>query len=265
MLLPSAGCGGPADPRPILTLATTTSTQDSGLLDRLVPMFERRSGIDVKVVAVGSGQALQLGRRGDADVILAHSPRAEAQFMAEGHGESRRPVMHNDFVLVGPPSDPANVQGSTTIAGAFAAIAEHGSPFISRGDESGTHQKESQIWADAGIEPRGDWYVKAGAGMGQALRMADQMRAYTLSDRATFLAERGSLELAIVSQGDPALRNHYHVIVVSPRAHPGVHAKEAGQFAEFLLSDEAREAIATFGVDRHGEPLFVPDGREEPR
>jgi tungstate transport system substrate-binding protein len=259
------GCGGSSSSHGTLTLATTTSTQDSGLLDVLVPMFREETGIEVRVVAVGSGQALQLGRRGDADAILAHSPDDEARFMAEGHGESRRAVMHNDFVLVGPPSDPANIRGSTSIVAAFRAIAEGRSPFVSRGDESGTHQKERRIWSAAGIEPGGAWYVRAGAGMGQVLRMADQKRAYTLCDRATYLARQGALDLEIVAQGDPLLRNHYHVIVVRPEAHPGVHAGEARRFAEFLLSREGRRAISTFGIDRHGEPLFIADDPEVAR
>lgn len=255
----ASGCGGSSSPHRTLTLATTTSTQDSGLLDVLVPRFREKSGIEVKVVAVGSGQALQLGRRGDADVILAHSPEDEERFMAEGHGESRRAVMHNDFVLVGPPSDPASIRGSTSIAEAFGAIARSRSPFVSRGDDSGTHRKELAIWQVAGVEPAGDWCVRAGAGMGQVLRMADQERAYTLGDRATFLAQRGTLDLVIVVEGDPLLKNRYHVLVVSPEKHRVVHVREARMFAGFLRSDEARRAISTFGIDRFGEGLFVPD------
>jgi tungstate transport system substrate-binding protein len=166
--------------------------------------------------------------------------------------------MHNDFVLVGPPSDPASVRGSTSIAEAFRAIAEGRSPFVSRGDDSGTHRKELEVWRVAGVEPAGDWYVKAGAGMGQVLRMADQERAYTLGDRATYLAQRGTLDLVIMSEGDPLLKNRYHVLVISPERHPGVHVGEARRFAQFLRSGEARRAISTFGIDRHGEALFVP-------
>ncbi len=236
------------------------------MLDVLIPLFRRQTGIAVRVVAVGSGQALQLGRRGDADVILAHAPEAEETFMAEGHGESRRAVMHNTFVLVGPPSDPADIGGSTSIVEAFTAIARSQSPFVSRGDDSGTHRKELQIWKGAGVEPEGDWYIRAGAGMGQVLRMADQTRAYTLSDRATFLAQGGTLDLAVAVEGDPLLRNHYHVIVVSPETHPGIHAREARAFADFLRGDEVRKVISSFGVDRFGESLFVPDEPEaDPR
>jgi tungstate transport system substrate-binding protein len=186
-VLACGGCG--RAPAPAITLATTTSTQDSGLLDALLPRFRQETGIEVKVVAVGTGQALQLGRRGDADVLLVHDPAGEEQFMAEGFGSERRPVMHNDFVLVGPPADPAGVKGQASAAAAFARIARARAPFVSRGDESGTHQKEKAVWRAAGIEPGGDWYVRAGGGMGQVLRMATEKRAYTLSDRGTFLAQ----------------------------------------------------------------------------
>jgi tungstate transport system substrate-binding protein len=241
-----------------LTLATTTSTQDSGLLDVLVPMFREETGIEVKVVAVGSGQALRLGQRGDADVILSHSPEAEERFMAEGHGESRRAVMHNDFVLVGPADDPAGAKGKTSVAGAMAAIAGSRSTFVSRGDDSGTHQKEKQVWKAAGVEPGGDWYVETGSGMAQVLRMADQKRAYTLSDRATYLAQGRRPDL-VVSQGDTLLRNDYHVLVVNPEKHPGARVGEARRFAKFLLSGEASTAISKFGIGRFGEALFVPN------
>jgi tungstate transport system substrate-binding protein len=253
------GCRSSEAPTRTLTLATTTSTQDSGLLDVLLPLFRQRTGVEVKVVAVGSGQALQLGRRGDTDVILAHSPEAEEHFMAEGHGEGRRAVMHNDFVLVGPASDPAALKGKKTTAEALTAIAVGRTPFVSRGDDSGTHQKEQQVWKAAGVEPGGDWYVEAGAGMAQVLRMASERRAYTLSDRATYLAQKGLLDLAVIVEGDPLLVNRYHVIVVSPEKHPGVRVVEARKFADFLNSEVARAAISRFGIDRYGEPLFVPD------
>jgi tungstate transport system substrate-binding protein len=191
-------------------------------------------------------------------VILAHSPAAEERFMAEGHGESRRAVMHNEFVLVGPKDDPAGLRGETSIVEAFATMARSRSPFVTRGDESGTHQKELEVWRAAGIEPGGDWYVQAGAGMAQVLRMADQKRAYALSDRATYLAQRGGLALALIVEGDPLLRNPYHVIVVSPERHPGVRVEAARRFVEFLRSASGREAISEFGRDRFGESLFVP-------
>jgi tungstate transport system substrate-binding protein len=263
-ILLAVGCGGPPARELTLTLATTTSTQDSGLLDALVPMFRRESGVEVKVVAVGSGQALELGRRGDADVVLAHSPAAEERFMAEGFGESRRAVMSSDFVLVGPPGDPAGLADLRPVSRAFAAIARGGYPFVSRGDESGTHRKEIEIWKAADIEPGGDWYVQAGTGMAQALRMADQKRAYTLSDRATFLAQRAGLDLKILGQGDRLLDNEYHVIVVSPAKHPGVHAGAAREFAGFLVSPGTQGVIAEFGRDRYGEPLFRVAGAGRP-
>jgi tungstate transport system substrate-binding protein len=253
----AAGCSSsPTAPRDTITLATTTSTQDSGLLDALLPRFRERSGVEVKVVAVGSGQALALGRRGDADVLLTHDPDGEEKFMAEGNGSRRESVMHNDFVLVGPPDDPAGVRGASSAADAFAAVAKRGATFVSRGDESGTHQKEKAVWKRAGVEPSGDWYLRAGAGMGAVLRMAGEKRAYTLADRGTYLALRDGLGLEMLSEGDPLLTNPYSVIVVSPERHPHARGESAGRFADFLLSDEAQGVIKEFGVDRHGQPLF---------
>src|SRR5262245_18820537 len=246
-LLACCGCGARQAGTEAVTLATTTSTQDSGLLDVLLPLFGEQTGIEVKAVAVGSGQALELGRRGDADVLLVHDPAGERRFMAEGHGALRREVMHNDFVLVGPPADPAGVKGLKSITAAFARLAAQGSPFVSRGDESGTHQKEKAIWRQAGVEPRGDWYVRAGAGMGQVLRLASEKRACTLADRGTFLALRKGLDLAVLCEGDALLRNPYSVIVVSPEKHPHVRESAARRFADFLTSAEGRRAIAGFG------------------
>lgn len=253
--LAGAGCARPG-PKPSLTLATTTSTQDSGLLDVLVPMFRAQTGIEVKVVAVGTGQALELGRRGDADVLLVHDPVGEQRFVDEGFGVGRRPVMWNDFVVVGPPADPAGIKGLTSAGAAFTRIARAEAPFVSRGDESGTHVKERQVWRQAKIEPQGGWYVRAGAGMGQVLRMAGEKRAYTLSDRGTFLALRKGLDLAILCAGDPLLSNQYSVILVNPIRHPHVQREAAQQFADFLVSPETQTAIAGFGKDRFGESLF---------
>jgi tungstate transport system substrate-binding protein len=258
----AAGCLRSSEPTPTLTLATTTSTQDSGLLDVLVPMFRDRMGITVKIVAVGTGQALELGRRGDADVLLVHDPVSEERFMAEGHGSQRRPVMFNDFVLVGPEQDPAGVRGETSIGRAFAALQRTGSPFVSRGDESGTHQKEKQVWKQANVEPRGDWYIRAGAGMGQVLRMASEKQAYTLTDRGTFLAQGKALGLVILSQGDPLLKNQYSVLLLNPEKHPAIHQQAARQLADFLISAETQRAIAEFGRDRFGEPLFFPNAAQ---
>jgi tungstate transport system substrate-binding protein len=249
-------CGCSTKPAETLTLATTTSAQDSGLLDMLAPMFRAQTGIELKVVAVGTGQALELGRRGDADVLLVHAPSAEKKFMEEGFGALRREVMYNDFVLVGPPADPAAVKKEASIAEAFRRIAQHGSVFVSRGDESGTHQKEREIWKDAGVEPAGEWYIRAGAGMGQVLRMASEKRAYTLTDRGTYLAQGGGLDLSVLCEKDPILVNRYSVIVVNPEKHPSLRHQAARQFANFLTSPDVQKTIAEFGVERYGQPLF---------
>lgn len=248
--------------RPI-TLATTTSTQDSGLLDVLLTAFEKESEIKVKVVAVGSGQALELGRRGDTDVLLTHSPDAEQKFMDEGYGDQRRAVMHNDFVIVGPASDPAKVTEHTQATDALGAIAASSQPFISRGDESGTHQKELAIWRAAQVEPKGEWYLKAGAGMAQALRIADEKRAYVLTDRATYLALRAELENVIVLEGDERLLNRYSVITLCQSKHPHLQSAPAEAFAKFLVSPRGQDLIGTYGIERFGQPLFVPDAKNE--
>ena len=255
-LLLMAGCAESTESTNTLTLATTTSTRDSGLLDVLVPMFESESGTQVNVVAVGSGQALELGRRGDADVLLTHAPDAEEQFMDEGYGSARRAVMHNDFVIVGPPDDPVGLADETTVAEVFKKLAENEATFISRGDESGTHMKETAIWQNAEVDPDGEWYISAGAGMGAALRMASEMRGYTLSDRSTYLAQREMLELAILFEGDATLRNPYTVIVVSSERHPHVNEKAAVAFADFLTSEDAQAVIDGYGVEEFGESLF---------
>lgn len=252
-----AGCTGSDPSQQTLTLATTTSTRDSGLLKALLPVFEEETGIEVKVVAVGTGQALELGRRGDADVLLTHAPAAEQQFMDEGHGQLREPVMHNDFVLVGPPSDPAKIGQTTTVSQAFCQLAEAEAPFVSRGDNSGTHMKEKAIWQTTSIEPHGEWYIPAGTGMAAVLRMASEKQAYTLSDRGTFLAQNAP-DLTIVSQGDSLLHNPYAVIVVSSDRHPGVKRAAAEQFSQFLVSPTAQSIIRKFGIDRFGQPLFFP-------
>ena len=254
----AAGCRN-SQPPPAITLATTTSTQDSGLLDVLLPMFRVQTGIEVKVVAVGSGQALELGRRGDADVLLTHAPVAEDNFMAEGWGSDRRPVMHNDFVLLGPADDPAQVKQAKSIDGALAQIASASSNFVSRGDESGTHQKEREIWKQAEIDPAGDWYARVGSGMAQTIRIANEKSAYTLADRGTYLSMRDGCNLVVLSEGDPLLMNRYSVILVSPTKHPQVKARQAKQFADFLQLPATRKAIADFGVEKYKQPLFVPD------
>jgi tungstate transport system substrate-binding protein len=255
MVLLVAGCAPPERSK-ILTLATTTSTRDSGLLDVLVPMFETETGIEVKVVAVGSGQALELGRRGDADVLLTHAPDAEQQFMDAGHGDQRYPIMHNDFVLVGAQTDRANVAGQSAITEAFRRITQSESPFISRGDDSGTHMKEKIIWNNGKIDPRGEWYIRAGAGMAAVLRMASEKRAYTLTDRGTYLAQRAGLDLTILCESDPLLNNPYAVIVVSAAKHPGGNHQGANRFAQFLLAPKVQGVIGEFGARRYGQPLF---------
>jgi tungstate transport system substrate-binding protein len=239
-----------------VVLATTTSTQDTGLLDQLVPRFERRTGLKVKVIAVGTGQALELGRRGDADVLLVHAPQAELKFMAEGHGIERRPVFYNDFVLVGPAEDPAHVRHARTAAAAIKAIALAQSTFVSRGDDSGTYKKEQALWKSAGISPGGRSYLSAGSGMAEALRMAAERQAYTLSDRGTYLALSRTLPLQVVFEGGQALRNPYAVICGNPQRHFGVNIAGARQFAAFLLLPETQQFIDSFGKTRFGQSLF---------
>ncbi len=251
-----------SEPSVSLTLATTTSTRDSGLLDLLIPQFEKQTGIRVKVLAVGSGQALELGRRGDADILLTHAPEAEQEFMKQGFGELRRALMYNDFVLVGPASDPAKIKGQKSIVVTLQRIAQAKLPFVSRGDESGTHQKEKAIWKQAAVAPAGDWYISAGSGMAAVLRMATEKQAYTLSDRGTFLAQRQRLELVIVSEGDPLLRNPYAILLVSAAKHPHIQREAARKFLEFLVAPAVQKTIAEFGVKEFGMPLFFPTSAE---
>jgi tungstate transport system substrate-binding protein len=249
----------PAPARAEVLLATTTSTQDSGLLDVLVPDFAARTGYRVKTVAVGSGQALKMGEQGNADVLLVHSPAAEQAFMQTGAGLDRRLVMHNDFVLVGPPGDPARVAGRPAVA-ALQAIAAAGAPFVSRGDNSGTHALELALWRQAGIAPGGQpWYIEAGQGMGATLSIAGEKDAYTLADRATYLAFRARIPSRILVEKDPALLNIYHVIRVNPQRWPQVNAAGAVAFADYLLSPAGQQLIGSFGVDQYGQALFVPD------
>jgi len=255
-----AGESGAAQAK--LILATTTSTQDSGLLDVIVPDFEQQANADVDVVAVGTGQALQLGTDCNADVVLVHARAREDKFMADGDGSRREDVMFNDFVLLGPPSDPAGIAGMTDAAAALTLIADSQSPFISRGDDSGTHTKEKSVWAAAGIEPAGDWYVAAGQGMGAVLTMANEQQAYTLSDRATYLARTlEGTDLVIAVEGDAALFNPYGVIVVNPEKCTNVNADLANQFVDWMISVPTQEMIAAFGQDEFGQSLFTPDSQ----
>jgi len=249
----------PLPERPDLILATTTSTQDSGLLDALVPAFQDATGYIVKVVAVGTGQALKMGEEGNADVLLVHAPSSEVTYMDGGFGGERRLVMHNDFILVGPQADPAGVSG-LTIPAALQAIASTGSPFASRGDDSGTHKKELDLWKKAEVEPAGQaWYIETGQGMGATLTIASEKGAYTLTDRATFLANQDNLDLAILLEGDPSLLNVYHVITVNPDKWTAVNADGATAFADYLTSVEGQKLIGNFGVEKYGQPLFIPD------
>ena len=238
-----------------MILATTTSTQDSGLLDELVPRFQRDSGCSVKTVAVGSGEALELGAKGDADVLLVHSPEAEEEYMDGGHGVSRKAVMHNDFVVVGPADDPGRVKGADSAAEAFAGIAKAEAPFASRADESGTNTKELSLWEAAGVEPGGSWYIETGQGMGETLTIASQKQAYTLSDRGTFLAT-DNLDLDVLVEGGEDLLNPYHVIVVKGE---GANRACAQEFSDWITSPEIQDEIGRFGVAEYGQPLFVPD------
>ncbi|OPY92659.1 MAG: PBP superfamily domain protein [Syntrophaceae bacterium PtaU1.Bin231] len=241
-------------------LATTTSTQDSGLLDVLVPMFEKKTGFFVKTIAVGSGQAMAMGSKGEADVLLVHSPAAEKKFMADGNGVERRLVMHNDFVIVGPPSDPAKIKGMKKASEAFKKIAASGSIFTSRGDNSGTHAKEKDIWKAAGLAYEGEkWYQQTGLGMGQTLAVAAEKKTYTLTDRGTYLALKKNLGLDILVEGDGILLNIYHVIEVNPKKWPKANLAGGKAFADFMVSRETQDMIKTFGVDRYGSPLFFPD------
>lgn len=242
-----------------ITVATTTSTRDSGLMDVLVPMFEAKTRIQVKVVAVGSGQALEMGRRGDVDLLLTHAPEAEAEFVEQGFGIDRHAVMHNDFVMVGSPADPAGIKDIRSVTQAFQQISEQAALFVSRGDNSGTHMKERKIWANAELEPAGDWYLEAGAGMAATLRVASEKQAYTLCDRGTFLSHRDDLQLEMLYEGDSLLRNDYSVTLISGTKHPHVNAVVAGLFSAFLRDEEAQRAIAEFGKDTYGQPLFFAD------
>jgi tungstate transport system substrate-binding protein len=260
LLLP--GCK-PNPDEPELILATTTSTQDSGLLDVLIPTFEEQSGYIVQVIAVGSGEAMQMGKDGNADVLLVHAPASEEQFMADGYGSDRRLVMHNDFIIVGPEADPAGIRGMTSSAEAFTQIANAGALFVTRGDDSGTHKKELAIWKAASITPEGDWYMETGQGMGASLTIASEQGAYILTDRATFLATQENLSLEILVEGEAALLNIYHVIVVNPELYPLVNNDGAIAFADFMVDEDTQATIGEFGMEEFGQPLFFPDAGKD--
>jgi len=247
-------------------LATTTSTRDAGLLDSLLPVFERQTRYHVKVIAVGSGQALAMGRRGDADLVLSHAPEAERALVDSGHFVRRRLVMHNEFLVVGPASDPAGLRGLSDAVAAFRRLAERRAPFVSRGDQSGTHQREQQIWKRAaGSPPRDGWYVESGQGMGATLQLADEKRAYTLTDRATYLAWRDKLQLVPMVEGDSLLYNVYHVLELNPKNAARVNLAGGRALADFFVAPETQGLIAGFGKARFGQSLFVPDAGKPDR
>jgi tungstate transport system substrate-binding protein len=253
-----------AQPKTII-LATTTSTQDSGLLDVLLPIFEKKTGYFVKTIAVGSGQAMAMGQKGEADVLLVHSPAAEKKFVAEGYGVNRRLIMHNDFIIVGPSEDPAKIKGMRFASESFKKIASAKALFLSRADKSGTHVKELDIWKASGINPEKEkWYQQTGLGMGQTLNVTGEKKGYTLADRGTYLALRKNLGLDILVEGDAILLNIYHVIEVNPAKWPKVNAAGGKAFADFMVSKETQDIIKTFGIDKFGSPLFFPDaGKKE--
>jgi tungstate transport system substrate-binding protein len=253
------GCTGkPTDTE--IIMASTTSTGDSGLMDVLIPIFEEKTGYTVKPIYVGTGAALTMGENGEADVLLVHAPTSEVAFMEAGHGISRKLVMHNDFIFVGPAADPAGIKGMTSAVDTIKKIAESSSIFISRGDDSGTHKLELSLWKKAEIEPEGQaWYQESGQGMGATLTIASEKEAYTITDRATYLATQQNLILDILVEGDPVLLNIYHVIQVNPEKSEMINADGAKAFADFMVSSEAQEAIRTFGVSEFGQPLFFPD------
>ncbi len=241
-------------------LATTTSTQDTGLLDELLPIFEKQTGYFVKTIAVGSGQAMAMGERGEADVLLVHSPDAEKKFMEAGNGLNRKLIMHNDFIIIGPAADPAKIKSAKTVKEAMKLIADSGSLFVSRGDNSGTNAKEKGLWKAAGINPEGQkWYQQTGLGMGQTLNVAAEKSGYTIADRGTYLSLQKNLGLVILSEGDKSLLNIYHVIEVNPVKFIKVNAAGAKAFSDFMVAKKTQDNIGKFGVTKYGSPLFFPD------
>jgi len=263
-----AGCGSatteeatPAEPAGSIILATTTSTQDSGLLDYLLPEFTKDTGIEVQTVAVGTGAAIQMGVDGEADVLLVHSKADEEAFMKNGDGVERSDVMYNDFILVGPTSDPTGIKANypSDIVGALTAINDAKAKFISRGDDSGTHKKELKLWKAANITPEGDWYISAGQGMGAVLTMASEQQAYTISDRATYLSMKDTVDLQIVTEGAKDLLNQYGVITVNPEKNAQINYEGAKAFYDWMISAKGQELIGKYGIDKYGQALFTPN------
>ncbi len=254
-----AACGSADSSNPNIILATTTSTQDSGLLDVLVPLFEKQTGYKVQTVAVGTGEALKMGEEGNADVLLVHAPSSEVKFMEGAFGKDRSLVMHNDFIIVGPANDPAGIK-ELEPRESFEAIYKTGAAFVSRGDDSGTHKKELEFWKKAELEPAGQvWYIETGQGMGASLTVASEKGAYILTDRATYLANQDNLDLEIRLEGNKALLNVYHVITVNPDKWPKVNYDGARAFAKFMTDPATQKVISEFGVAKFGQPLFYPD------
>ena len=254
-------CAPAAPPNPNLILATTTSTLDSGLLDVLIPLFETESGYTVQTVAVGSGQAMKMGEEGNADVLLVHAPASEVTFMENGFGKDRALVMHNDFIIMGPAADPSGIKGKPVIA-ALKLISVGNGKFVSRGDDSGTHKAELTLWKKAELDPKVStpvWYLESGQGMGATLTIASEKSAYTLTDRATYLANKGNLQLEVLVEGDQSLLNVYHVITVNNEKWPKVNYEGAMAFLEFMTAPSTQEVIGQFGVDKFAQPMFYPD------
>ncbi len=246
-----------------LILSTTTSTENSGLLAYILPVLKEKTGIETKVVAVGTGKALQMGRDGDADVLLVHAKPSEEEFVAEGHGVERFDVMYNDFVLLGPSDDPAevNTNAPKDVVKALEIVKEKQAKFVSRGDDSGTHKKELSLWKEGNIEPSGDWYLSAGKGMGDVIQMTDEVLGYTMSDRATYLSMKENLDLKVVTEGDERLFNQYGVIAVNPDKNDKINAEAAQMFIDWILSEETQELISEFGIEEFGQPLFIPNAK----
>lgn len=271
VVLSLSGCGSKqaqptqAEQKPERTmiLATTTSTQDSGLLDNILPVFEKESGIKVKVVAKGTGEAMKMGERGDADCLLVHAKAQEEKFVKDGFGVKRYDVMYNDFIIVGPKDDPAKIkeQAASDPIKALKLISDSKSPFISRGDESGTHSKEKELWKAAGITPSGSFYISAGKGMGAVLQMAKEKNAYTLTDRATYLSMQDKLDLIIMTEKNDKLYNQYGVIKLNPEKHK-IKEKEADEFITWILSDKTQKLISEFGKDKFNQSLFIPNAKK---
>jgi len=242
-----------------IILATTTSTYDSGLLDELIPAFEKKYNISVTPIAVGTGEALKMGERGEVDVVLVHARSAEDKFVEEGYGVNRKDVMHNDFVIIGLDEDTANIKDLKKVVDVFKTISENEILFASRGDDSGTHKKEKKIWKEARLEPEGDWYLEVGQGMAKTIMVANEKNAYTLADRGTYLSQQNNIELKILFEGDPLLLNPYGIIAVNPDKHPKVNYEGAMKLIDFITSKEVQEIIKNFGIEEYGQPLFFPD------